>query len=94
MGDIKRAIFGATNTNDQPQTKKPDPKNEDNVPEKDTTTNSGPVENDQSDPSTVSDSDGPTHEQPTSESQPDNSRQRTGEDDADDYYAPSDQTRS
>ncbi len=88
MADIKRAIFGNTATNDQPQTKKPDTKSSD---EADTTET---VNDSQRQPAGVADSDGPTNEQPTSESQPETTSERTGEGDADDYYAPSDQTRS
>lgn len=88
MADIKKAIFGNTATNDQPQTKKPDTKGSD-----ETDTNES-VNQSQNQPAGVSDSDGPTHEQPTSESQPETSSERTGKGNEDDYYAPSDQTRS
>ena len=89
MANIKKALFGNTATNDQPQTKKPDRKGSD---ESDTTTE--PVETGQTEPTTISDSDGPTFDEPTGESQPETSSEHTGEGGTDDYMAPSDQTRS
>lgn len=91
MGDIKRAIFGATNTNDQPQTHKADTKGSEGSEAADSP---GRVENDQGDPRPVADPDGPTHKQPSSGTPPEAPSEHTGEGYTDDYDTPSDQTRS